>query len=109
MVIGVSDGFRKTLLTEGVGYNAEVQGKNLVLRLGYSHDIIVEPPEGIQFTAERGSGTQYIIQVDGIDKQVVGQVAANIREFRPPEPYKGKGVRYVDEFVRRKAGKAGKV
>ena len=109
MVTGVSEGFRKTLHTEGVGYSAEVQGKNLVLRLGYSHDIIMEPPEGIQFSAERGQGNRYIIHVDGIDKQVVGQVAANIRETRPPEPYKGKGVRYADEYVRRKAGKAGKV
>jgi large subunit ribosomal protein L6 len=109
MVTGVSEGFRKTLLTEGVGYSAEVQGKNLVLRLGYSHDVVVEPPADVQFFAERGSGNSYIIHVDGIDKQVVGQVAANIREWRPPEPYKGKGVRYQDEHVRRKAGKAGKV
>lgn len=109
MVTGVSDGFRRTLFTEGVGYSAEVQGKNLVLRLGFSHDVIVEPPEGIQFSAERSSGNRYVIQVDGIDKQVVGQVAANIRETRPPEPYKGKGVRYEGEYVRRKAGKAGKV
>lgn len=109
MVTGVSEGFRKTLMTEGVGYSAEVQGKNLVLRLGYSHDVIVEPPEDVAFAAERGPGNSYIIHVDGIDKQVVGQVAANIREWRPPEPYKGKGVRYRDERIRRKAGKAGKV
>ena len=109
MVTGVSEGFRKTLYTEGVGYSAEMNGQNLVLKLGYSHDITVTPPANVQFSAERGSGTRYIIHVDGIDKQVVGQIAANIREWRPPEPYKGKGVRYADEYVRRKAGKAGKV
>ncbi len=109
MVTGVSDGFRKTLFTEGVGYTAEVKGKDLVMKMGFSHDVVMEAPDGIQFTAERGSGNRYIIHVDGIDKQMVGQVAANIREVRPPEPYKGKGIRYSDEYVRRKAGKAGKV
>lgn len=108
MVTGVSEGFRKTLVTEGVGYTAEVQGQNLVMKLGYSHDVIVEPPQNIQFAAERGSGNSYLIHVDGIDKQAVGQVAANIREWRPPEPYKGKGIRYSNEVIRRKAGKAGK-
>ena len=108
MVQGVSDGFRKTLFTEGVGYTAEVRGKDLVMKMGFSHDVVMSPPEGIQFAAERGSGNRYIIHVDGIDKQMVGQVAANIREVRPPEPYKGKGIRYSDETIRRKAGKTGK-
>ncbi len=107
MVIGVSEGFRKTLEIQGVGYQATMQGKNLQLRLGHSHDVIVEPPADIIFEVPQESrGT--IIHVDGIDKQVVGQVAADIRGWRPPEPYKGKGVRYLGEYVRRKAGKAGK-
>lgn len=107
MVIGVSEGFRKTLEIRGVGYQATLQGKNLQLRLGHSHEVIVEPPADISFDVPQDSrGT--IIHVDGIDKQVVGQVAADIRGWRPPEPYKGKGVRYLDEYVRRKAGKAGK-
>ena len=107
MVIGVSEGFRKTLEIQGVGYQATMQGKNLQLRLGHSHDVIVEPPADITFEVPQESrGT--IIHVDGIDKQVVGQVAADIRGWRPPEPYKGKGVRYLGEYVRRKAGKAGK-
>ncbi len=107
MVTGVSEGFRKTLTIEGVGYQASVQGKNLQLRLGHSHEVVVEPPDNITFDVPKDSrGT--VIHVDGIDKQVVGQTAANIRGWRPPEPYKGKGVRYADEYVRRKAGKAGK-
>ena len=107
MVQGVSEGFRKTLQIEGVGYQASLQGNNLQLRLGHSHEVVVEPPENISFDVPKESrGT--IIHVDGIDKQVVGQTAANIREWRPPEPYKGKGVRYADEHIRRKAGKAGK-
>lgn len=107
MVHGVSEGFRKTLQIEGVGYQATVQGNNLQLRLGHSHDVVVEPPENISFDVPKDSrGT--VIHVDGIDKQVVGQIAANIRGWRPPEPYKGKGVRYEGEYVRRKAGKAGK-
>lgn len=107
MVHGVSEGFRKTLQIEGVGYQATVQGNNLQLRLGHSHDVVVEPPENISFDVPKDSrGT--VIHVDGIDKQVVGQIAANIRGWRPPEPYKGKGVRYANEYVRRKAGKAGK-
>jgi large subunit ribosomal protein L6 len=105
MVMGVSQGFRKTLLIEGVGYRAEMQGKNLVMYLGYSHPVPVEPPEGISFSIEE-RGT--IIHVDGIDRQLVGQVTADLRNLRPPEPYKGKGVRYNDETIRRKAGKAGK-
>lgn len=107
MVLGVSEGFRKTLQIQGVGYQASIQGKNLQLRLGHSHDVVVEPPADITFDVPQDSrGT--IIHVDGIDKQVVGQVAADIRGWRPPEPYKGKGVRYLGEYVRRKAGKAGK-
>lgn len=107
MVTGVSEGFRKTLRIEGVGYQATLQGKNLQLRLGHSHEVVVEPPADVSFDVPKDSrGT--LIHVDGIDKQVVGQIAANIRGWRPPEPYKGKGVRYIDEHVRRKAGKAGK-
>lgn len=109
MVTGVDQGFRKSLETRGVGYSAEVRGDTLVMRLGYSHDVEMEAPEGIRFTAERAPDNRYLIHVDGIDKQLVGQVAADVRRKRPPEPYKGKGVRYVGEYVRQKAGKAGKV
>jgi large subunit ribosomal protein L6 len=105
MVRGVSTGYRKTLVIEGVGYRAELQGKNLMMYLGYSHPIEVKPPKDVTFVVEE-RGT--IIHIDGIDRQVVGQTTAEIRELRPPEPYKGKGVRYSDEVVRRKAGKAGK-
>jgi large subunit ribosomal protein L6 len=108
MIVGVSKGFRKSLWVEGVGYQAELRGKNLVMKLGYSHEIVIEPPEHVTFEVPKDDRGR-LIHIDGIDKQVVGQVAANIREKRPPEPYKGKGVRYVDEYVRRKAGKAGKV
>jgi large subunit ribosomal protein L6 len=105
MVKGVSDGFRRTLLIEGVGYGSDLRGQDLVMRLGYSHEIVVNPPANISFEIEdRGR----VIHINGIDKQVVGQVAANIRELRPPEPYLGKGVRYSDETIRRKAGKTGK-
>ena len=107
MVEGVSKGYRKTLQIQGVGYQAQLQGSKLQLRLGHSHEIIVEPPADIQFDVPKDSRGS-IIHVDGIDKQVVGQVAADIRGWRPPEPYKGKGVRYLGEYVRRKAGKAGK-
>ncbi len=107
MVVGVSEGYRKTLQIEGVGYQASLQGENLQLRLGHSHEIVVEPPKDITFDVPQESRGS-IIHVDGIDKQVVGQVAADIRRWRPPEPYKGKGVRYLGEYVRRKAGKAGK-
>jgi large subunit ribosomal protein L6 len=105
MVTGVSDGFRKTLKIEGVGYTSELRGQDLVMKLGYSHEIVINPPDNINFVVEDRGVT---IHIDGIDKQVVGQVAANIRELRPPEPYLGKGVRYIDERIRRKAGKAGK-
>jgi len=105
LVLGVSEGFRKSLTIEGVGYTSELRGTDLVMKLGYSHEIVVNPPENITFTVTDRGRT---IHVDGIDKQVVGQVAANIRELRPPEPYLGKGVRYSDEIIRRKAGKTGK-
>ncbi len=104
MVVGVSQGFRRDLILEGVGYTTELRGKDLVMKLGYSHEIVVNPPVDITFTTE---GRQKI-GITGIDKQVVGQVAANIRSLRPPEPYLGKGVRYSDEVIRRKAGKTGK-
>ena len=103
MVLGVTQGFRKGLEIAGVGYRASMQGKSLNLALGFSHPIAVDPPEGISFTLD---GTQKIT-VSGIDKQLVGQIAANIRALRKPEPYKGKGIRYANEYVRRKVGKAG--
>ncbi len=106
MVVGVSTGFEKTLEINGVGYRAEVQGKNLVLNVGFSHPVTVEPPAGISFEADAKTRQ---IKVKGYDKQMVGQVAANIREIRPPEPYQGKGIKYIDEKIRRKAGKTGKV
>jgi len=100
-VKGVTEGFEKNLEMTGVGYRAAMQGKNLQLNLGYSHEIIYQPPEGI--TIAVGKPTE--IKVSGIDPQVVGQAASEIRSYRPPEPYKGKGVRYVGEFIRRKEGK----
>lgn len=103
MVTGVTQGFQKTLLIEGVGYRASIQGKNLNLTLGYSHPVSVEPPEGIAFAVE---GTQ-TVRVSGMDKERVGQVAADIRALRKPEPYKGKGIRYEKEHIRRKVSKAG--
>ena len=103
MVLGTTQGFEKILEIQGVGYRASMQGKNLNLALGFSHPVTVEPPEGIELTVE---GTN-VIKVSGIDKQQVGQVAAQIRAWRKPEPYKGKGIRYRNEYVRRKAGKAG--
>ncbi len=103
MVTGVTQGFQKVLVIEGLGYRAEMKGKKLVMSLGFSHPVEYEAPEGITLKVE---GTNKII-VEGIDKELVGQVAAIIRRFRPPEPYKGKGIRYIDEQVRRKAGKAG--
>jgi large subunit ribosomal protein L6 len=106
MVTGVSSGFEKVLEINGVGYRAEMEGNNLVLHVGYSHPVKVEPPEGISFEVD--SRTRQI-KVMGYDKQSVGHIAANIRKVRPPEPYKGKGIKYLDERIRRKAGKAGKV
>ncbi len=105
MVVGVSTGFEKALEINGVGYRAEINGKNLVLNVGYSHPVVMEPPEGISFEVD--SKTRQI-KVLGANKQQVGQVAANIREVRPPEPYLGKGIKYLDEKIRRKAGKSGK-
>jgi large subunit ribosomal protein L6 len=106
MVVGVSQGFEKVLEVNGVGYRAEMDGKNLILNVGYSHPVVVEPPEGIAFDADTRARQ---IKIQGYDKAVVGQVAADIRKIRPPEPYKGKGIKYLDERLRRKAGKAGKV
>jgi large subunit ribosomal protein L6 len=106
MVTGVSQGFSKALQVEGVGYRAEMKGKQLVMALGFSHPITVDPPAGISFAVDEKTRT---VTVSGIDKELVGQVAANLRGWRPPEPYKGKGLRYQGEQVRRKAGKAGKV
>jgi large subunit ribosomal protein L6 len=104
MVVGVSEGFTKTLDVQGVGYRAQMQGSALQLALGFSHPVIVQAPAGITFAVE---GKR--IHISGIDKEQVGQVAANVRKLRPPEPYKGKGIRYLGEQVRRKAGKSGKV
>jgi len=106
MVAGVSQGFEKVLEVNGVGYRAELSGKNLVLNVGYSHPVEVTPPEGITFEVETRARQ---IKILGYDKAAVGQVAADIRKIRPPEPYKGKGIKYLDERIRRKAGKAGKV
>lgn len=105
MVVGVSEGFSKTLVVEGVGYRAEMKGKQLVMALGYSHPVPVDPPAGISFAVDEKTKT---ITITGIDKELVGQVASDVRNWRPPEPYKGKGLRYSNERVRRKAGKAGK-
>jgi large subunit ribosomal protein L6 len=113
MVKGVSEGFMKKLMVVGTGYRAEVQGRWLVLGLGFSHDIYFEIPEGIEILVERIGradasavpGLQSIIDLKGIDKELVGKVAATIRKIRPPEPYKAKGIRYLDEHIRRKAGK----
>jgi large subunit ribosomal protein L6 len=106
MVTGVSKGFEKVLEVNGVGYRAELSGKKLVINVGYSHPVEVEPPDGITFDVETRTR---LIKVQGYDKALVGQVAADIRKIRPPEPYKGKGIKYIDERIRRKAGKAGKV
>ncbi|HHO42713.1 MAG TPA: 50S ribosomal protein L6 [Epsilonproteobacteria bacterium] len=101
IMIGINEGFTKSLEINGVGYRASMQGKTLNLQLGYSHDINYDAPEGVDIKVEKN-----IITITGSDKQVVGQVAAEIREFRPPEPYKGKGVKYTDEVIIRKAGKS---
>jgi len=102
MVEGVTEGYRRSLEIRGVGYRASRQGRDLKLSLGFSHDVIFESPEGIEIEVESPT----LLHVHGTDKQLVGEVAAEIRGLRPPEPYKGKGVRYVGEQVRRKAGKA---
>jgi large subunit ribosomal protein L6 len=106
MVIGVSEGFQRVLEIQGVGYKAEMEGKNLVISVGYSHTVPVEPPDGIEFEVAENNRQ---ITVKGISKEVVGQIAAEIRKIRPPEPYKGKGIRYQGERVRRKAGKTAAV
>jgi len=104
MVVGVSEGFQKALELIGVGYRAQVQGSKLVLNVGYSHPVEMTAPEGVTF--EVPANTQVVVK--GINKEIVGETAANIRGVRPPEPYKGKGIRYAGEFVRRKEGKTGK-
>lgn len=104
MVVGVTDGFKKDLEINGVGYRAEINGKVLTLSLGYSHPVVYELPEGITVEVEK----QTKLSVRGIDKQLVGAASAKIRSFRAPEPYKGKGIKYADERILRKAGKAGK-
>jgi large subunit ribosomal protein L6 len=105
MVVGVTDGYRKGLEITGVGYRAALSGRKLQLNLGYSHQVEIDPPEGITFELENPTR----LAVVGIDKELVGQVAAQVRSTRKPEPYKGKGVRYAGEYIRRKAGKAGKI
>lgn len=107
MVTGVSDGFERTLRIEGVGYQALMDGKSLQLKVGQSHDVIIDPPENCEFDVPKDARGR-LIHIRGIDKQVVGHLAAVIRAWRPPEPYKGKGIFYSDETIRRKAGKAGK-
>jgi large subunit ribosomal protein L6 len=103
MVVGVKDGFRKELSIVGIGYRANLQGSTLELQVGFSHPVKIEAPKGISFEVPNPTH----VVVSGIDKELVGQVAADVRKVRPPEPYKGKGIRYADEYVRRKAGKAG--
>ena len=103
MVVGVTDGFEKKLEVNGVGYRAQLQGKKLVMNLGYSHLVEMEPVDGV--TIEVPSANEIVIK--GIDNQVVGQFAAKVREKRPPEPYKGKGIKYATEHIRRKEGKTG--
>lgn len=105
MVTGVSTGFTKVLEIDGVGYRAEMNGKNLVLHVGYSHPVEIVPQEGISFEVETKTRQ---VKVNGFDKEQVGQVAADLRKIRPPEPYKGKGIHYLGEKIRRKAGKSGK-
>ena len=105
MVVGVSTGFTRTLEIDGVGYRAEMSGKNLIIYVGFSHPVEVPPPDGISFEVDTKTRQ---IKVTGHDKELVGQVAANIRGIRPPEPYKGKGIHYLGERIRHKAGKSGK-
>lgn len=103
MVAGVSQGWKKQLELVGTGYRAEVSGKELILTVGYSHPVKISAPEDISFVVEKN-----IVTVEGVDKELVGQIAAKVRDVRPPEPYKGKGIKYLDEIIRRKAGKAAK-
>jgi large subunit ribosomal protein L6 len=104
MILGVSQGFERKLILQGVGYRSQVQGKKLILSVGFSHQVEIPAPDGISIAVEANTN----VTVSGIDKQLVGQIAANIRSVRPPEPYKGKGIRYEGEYVRQKVGKAGK-
>jgi large subunit ribosomal protein L6 len=104
MVIGTTVGYQKQLELKGVGYRASIEGQKLILNVGYTHPVTIEPKEGIEFKVEKNT----LVTVFGIDKQKVGQVSAEIRKVRPPEPYKGKGIKYIDEIVRRKAGKSTK-
>lgn len=104
MVEGVSNGFQKKLEIQGVGYRAQIKGKTLVLNVGYSQPVEVQPPDGIDLAVEANTN----VIVSGIDKEIVGNIAAKIRDVRPPEPYKGKGIRYAGEYILRKAGKSGK-
>jgi large subunit ribosomal protein L6 len=106
MVVGVTEGYRRNLEVEGVGYRAELQGKNLVLSVGFSHTVPIEAPNGITFTVDKSARA---FSIEGVDRELVGEMASRIRGIRPPEPYKGKGIHYAGERVRRKAGKAGKV
>lgn len=103
MVTGVDSGFARVLEINGIGYRAELKGRNLVLTLGYSHTINFALPDGISAAVERNN----VIKLEGIDKEVLGQTAASIRRLRPPEPYKGKGIKFAEEYIRRKAGKTG--
>lgn len=104
MIIGVTSGFQKKLELQGVGYRSQVDGKTLILSVGYSHQVKIPSPDGIKLSVEGNTN----VTVSGLDKELVGQIAANIRLVRPPEPYKGKGIRYHGEYVRKKIGKAGK-
>ena len=104
MVVGVSQGFEKSLELVGVGYRAQMQGKDLILNVGYSHPVEIKAEDGITFTVEKNTS----VKVEGINKELVGATASHIRSIRPPEPYKGKGIRYQGEYVRRKEGKTGK-
>jgi large subunit ribosomal protein L6 len=103
MVTGVDSGFARVLEINGIGYRAEVKGRNLILMLGYSHPVNFSLPDGVSASVERNN----IIKLEGIDKEVLGQTAASIRRLRPPEPYKGKGIKFAEEYIRRKAGKTG--
>ncbi|GGJ98777.1 50S ribosomal protein L6 [Pilimelia anulata] len=104
MIVGVTEGYKKTLEINGTGYRVTAKGSDLEFALGFSHPVVVTPPTGITFAVEKPT----LFHISGIDKQLVGEIAANIRKIRPPEPYKGKGVKYQGEVIRRKAGKAGK-
>nr|YP_009393572.1 ribosomal protein L6 [Bostrychia simpliciuscula]ARW62134.1 ribosomal protein L6 [Bostrychia simpliciuscula] len=104
MIIGVSKGFEKKLVIQGIGYRSQVEKKTLILNVGYSHSVQIEPPENIKIEVKNNTN----ILISGINKEIVGQVAAKIRSIRPPEPYKGKGIRYEKEKIKRKVGKAGK-